>query len=307
MRADIDWFKRLDRLALETIARSCLGLGWMVRLVSRDLAATRVLESAPNAVDTALSSYQRLGLALRCGLGRDAACLRAARTGCVDALCWMRRWWPPEKWSDDLYEAAAVGGHIAVLQWLRRETPCVWTLESMEAVARVGRMEVFLYRVDGTRAVSDDRGTRAFIDRQVLHRLHDVRPWTQLLAAAAVLRGRVDWLTTLHKTPYHAEPRTCALAAARGHLNVMRWQLAHGVARHPHTLVYAAQHGQTDTLKWAMSHGWVWHQDAATGAASYGRIEVLKWVCFQRLPVDVAACQAASKKPRVLKWLAANY
>ena len=137
MRAGVDWFKRLDRLVLETIARSCIGLQWLVRLVSRDLAATRILD--PNAVDTALSSYQRLGLALCCGLGRDAACLRAARTGCIDALCWMRRWWPPEKWSDDLYEAAAVGGHIAVLQWLQRETPCVWKLESMEAVDRAIR------------------------------------------------------------------------------------------------------------------------------------------------------------------------
>jgi len=71
-----------------------------------------------------------------------------------------------------------------------------------------------------------------------------------------VLRGRVDWLSALHVLPqYRAEPRTCALAAARGHLSVMRWQLAHGVPRHPHTPVYAAQQGELETLKWAMSHG----------------------------------------------------
>lgn len=126
-------------------------------------------------VDTALSSYQRLGVALRSGLERDAACHAAARSGNVDALQWMRRWWPPSKWGDELCEAAAVGGHVAVLQWLRRETPCVWTLGSMEAVARAGRMEMFLYRVDGPRAASDDRHTRAGVDRMVLRRLLEKR------------------------------------------------------------------------------------------------------------------------------------
>jgi len=88
----------------------------------------------------------------------------------------------------------------------------------------------------------------------------------------------------------------------------MQWQLAHGVARHRYTLVYAAQQGHTDTLKWAMSHGWVWHPGCAVSAASYGRIEVLKWVRYQQLVIDVAACTvAASKHPRTVKWLAANY
>jgi hypothetical protein len=80
----------------------------------------------------------------------------AARTGCIDVLDWLESIAP--HWVGARYgpcKAAAEGGHLAALRWLRRRH-YPWRESTTSAAAHNGHFAVFLYaRAHGCRVRSD--------------------------------------------------------------------------------------------------------------------------------------------------------
>ncbi|KAI8470322.1 MAG: hypothetical protein J3K34DRAFT_521449 [Monoraphidium minutum] len=76
-----------------------------------------------------------------------AVCRAAAEGGSLAALQWLRRQEPPCPWDDSVCRSAAEGGHLHVLQWLRgQEPPCPWSDGACSKAARRGHLAVLQWQ-----------------------------------------------------------------------------------------------------------------------------------------------------------------
>jgi hypothetical protein len=81
-----------------------------------------------------------------CGLASSGRLLlRAARTGQLEQLSWLRArgcaWEPCRGYGDDCCSSAAAGGHLAVLQWPRADG-CPWDARTCTSAAQYGHVAV---------------------------------------------------------------------------------------------------------------------------------------------------------------------
>ena len=69
------------------------------------------------------------------------ACSAAAGGGHLAVLQWLRQQQPPCPWDEWACRAAARAGHLAVLQWLRQQQPpCPWDEEACHYAAEGGHL-----------------------------------------------------------------------------------------------------------------------------------------------------------------------
>jgi hypothetical protein len=164
----------------------------------KELAATanrrRVAIAHIEAIEANETQIKRLGLYER-----------AAAAGALDTLRWLAQcasslncWRQDcdEVRSDEMCAAAAGGGHLAVLRWLR-ESGCNWDEETCAAAARGGHLV----------GVRHPHPSRCF-------------------GAAGV--GHLDVLRWARANGCEWDEETCRAAACRGHLATLQWARANG-------------------------------------------------------------------------------
>jgi hypothetical protein len=142
-------------------------------------------------------------------------------------------------------------------------------------------------------------------------------PWDRRVGEALIDTGRLDVLRWMRAnlTPQDAEACAwtaydCALAATRGHLEMIKYLRENDCPWDPEASQFAARYGHLDVLRWIWNEGGPWPASVITMAASGGHIDILQWLhtgqimCLVFPSVSVAA--AANGRTDVLRWLHAN-
>ena len=135
-------------------------------------------------------------------------CSAAAGGGHLEVLKWLRAQDPPCPWDESTCTAAAAGGHLEVLKFLRsQEPPCPWNMHTCTAAAEGGHLEVLKFLRSQERPC----------------------PWGDLgeTTIAAAARGHLEALRWLRAQeppcPFCNYGLTCEAAATNGHLDVLKW------------------------------------------------------------------------------------
>lgn len=155
-----------------------MALAWTHRWVAR-LACRRfrdLCRREPAPISSAVVSAGRLELALRLGCPRRRVCERAAVGGHLATLQWARANDCPLWMNEEICALVAKGGHLKTLQWMRANS-CPWGWLTCSYAAGGGHLDVLKWA-----------------------RAHGC-PWDQ-------------W--------------TCAHAASAGHLTTLQWARANG-------------------------------------------------------------------------------
>ncbi|KAI8472352.1 MAG: hypothetical protein J3K34DRAFT_392383 [Monoraphidium minutum] len=194
-------------------------------------------------------------------------CSAAASGGSLAALRWLRRQQPPCPWDDRACRASGVHGHVHVLQWLRQqEPPCPWDAD----VCRVAAVR---------------RDVRVL---QWLRQQEPPCPWDATTHIAAAAHGRLHVLQWLRQQepPCPWDEETCRSAVGHGHLHVLQ-------------------------LLRQQEPPCPWDEGACASAAAYGHLDVLQWLREQEPPCpwDRDAClesAAMAKYDEVVAWIRAQ-
>jgi hypothetical protein len=221
---------------------------------------------------------------------RASAAQRAAASGDLDRLQWLRSQDPPCPWDYQTCAEAAVYGHLDVLQWLRaQEPPCPWDAGACTAAACSGHLDVL----------------------QWLRAQDPPCPWSHYTCTKAARGGQLDVLRFLRaqQPPCPWDVMTCCEAAVSGRLDVMRWLRAQQppCPWSDFTCTMAAANGRLHLLQWvrAQDPPCPWNAGACYAAAMRGHLHVLQWLRSQAPPCpwDKAACRAYAHDPAMRAWV----
>lgn len=185
---------------------------------------------------------------------------------------------------DDACAAAAQGGHLRTLQWLR-ENGCPWNSLTCRRAAEEGHLHVLQWA-----------------------RIHGC-PWDGFVCAGAARGGRLDVLQWARANDCPWDSRTCTEAAREGHLEILQWARVNGCPWDSWTCAGAAQRGHLDVLQWLRANGCPWDGTACTGAAEGGHLGVLKWARANGCPWERSECVRVAemyKRSSVLEWATNN-
>ncbi|CAM9244163.1 unnamed protein product [Chrysoparadoxa australica] len=134
----------------------------------------------------------------------DLTCYAAATGGHLKLLRWLREGPDPCPWRLTTCMAAARGGHMELLQWLRAGAdPCPWSVDSCLAAAEGGHLEILQWLRGGTCPC----------------------PWYEDVCLIAARGGHLEMLKWLREGPDPCpwNEDTCEAAANGGHLEVLKW------------------------------------------------------------------------------------
>mmetsp|Transcript_29972 Transcript_29972/g.91768 ORF Transcript_29972/g.91768 Transcript_29972/m.91768 type:complete len:428 (-) Transcript_29972:405-1688(-) len=169
--------------------------------------------------------------------------------------------------------AAAYGGHVQVLEWLRNTVATTETSTAACGAAAGG----------GHRAALQwllDRGFRC----------------DATTCAFAALRGRLEILRFLREEKGVSwDETTCESAARGGHVSVLAYAHAEGCPWGS-TCRFAAEYDRLDILKFARAHGCPWDEETCLAALDRGHVAVLEWCCINACPWP------SSLTAEVLEW-----
>jgi len=131
--------------------------------------------------------------------------------------------------------------------------------------------------------------------------------------------GSVQRLTWAGANDCPCVARVCALAAAGGHLDVLKWARGHGCSWEEDLVgeccALAAQGGHLEVLKWLREQDCQWDVMTCAQAAAGGHLDLLKWVRDYGCPweetteggdLDCCAVAARGGHLEVLTWLWEN-
>jgi hypothetical protein len=182
--------------------------------------------------------------------------------------------------------AAAKGGHLELLRWLRKDIGLTWRpYEDSWAAGASGNMQVLLWIV---------------FDGCVLH---------YSAAVEAAKRGDVLMLGWLCDAGVELPSNCTAEAAGGGHLEALKWLHRRAVQWHVRTAACAAGQGHLELLQWAVGRGCPWNaSDVMREAAMGGHVHVLQWACQHVRAWSTEVCQLAAEQNRteVVFWAAAH-
>ena len=191
---------------------------------------------------------------------------------------------PPASWDDRVLrsacEAAAHGGCVRTLRWMRRRGH-----PGSDGAARCG-------------------GLRAL--RWVI--AHGVAASPAQLWADAAMRGHVRSMRWLLALGYAWDRQACRNAARGGHVDVLRWLRRHGAPWGPAACEAAARHGHLPALRWMRRQRppCPWDERTCTAAACDQRLGVLRWLRRQRPPcpwgADVCEWALFTDQRAILTW-----
>ena len=185
----------------------------------------------------------------------------------------------PLSW--ELCGAAAEGGRLDVLQWLR-SIGCPWDETVAMVAARLNLMDMLKW----VRANGVDMG--------------------MLTAYNAAYMGNFEALKWVHAEGCVMDYRICEAAARRGDLPMLEWARQKGCDWSPRLCAQAALDGHLQLLIWARRSGCPWTELTPLAAVHGGHLDVLAWAYANNCPADMSVITlTAAEKARwdILKWL----
>ena len=152
-----------------------------------------------------------------------------------------------DKWT---CAAAAEGGHLVTLQWLRSQGRA-WNEGTCNAAAWNGHLEVLQWaRIQGC-------------------------PWSADTSLIAAGRGHLEVLQFLldNECPRHVI--ICDFAARSGHLSVLKYLRQMGCRWNANTTLWAARGGHLEVLQWLRFEGCPWIKEACRRE---GKPNIVRWI-----------------------------
>ena len=246
----------------------------------------------------------------------EDTCAAAARGGHLDVLQWMRSQDPPCPWNTWTCSVAAEHGHLGVLQWLRANG-CSWDENTSSYAARRGHLAVLQWlRSQDPPCPWDQQVCNEAARRGHLPTLQWLRsqdppcPWDDWTCMhVSAVEGHLPILQWARSQdpPGPWSNFTCAVAANSGHRVVLQWLRASGCPWDELTCSEAALGGRLEVLQWAREHGCPWDARTCYYAARGGHLEVLQWAREHGCPwVKAQVCLAAGLHRAVLQWLSSD-
>lgn len=276
-------------VSLELISWArAMGMGW---------EGKRVMQAAAAAGDLSVVVY-----ACEMHAPRDQKAVYAAcRHGHLDVVDWLVGSGCPWKEKDEhdqphmggmACEAAAEGGHLHVLQFLRSQhMNAKWNHKTPMKAAERGHLEVLRWAMEN----------RCPVDPYTYH--------------GAAMYGHVHILEYLHATHAPYDAFAANAAAGQGHLHVLEWFKEHEtfyMLRQQHLLKYAARENQIKVLEWVCSQpedrfheAFGLTADVMASAAEGGHVEAMQWLRDRGTDwnTNVSNVAALEGKLEALKWL----
>ena len=124
--------------------------------------------------------------------------------------------------------------------------------------------------------------------------------------AVAAAFGQLEVLKWLRTEEASADwDNACALAAMHGHLEVLKWLREEASANwDKETTWHAAREGPLELLQWVVEHGCPWGGTHLFSAAYAGRADVVEWAVERGLPDQMIVClgAAAGGHLQLLQW-----
>jgi len=192
------------------------------------------------------------------------------------------------KWDSFASYAAARGGHLGVLEWLREVNFIVFDEATCEGAARGGRLDILQWA----------RGQ------------NPPCPWDEATTEAAAKGGHTKCLMWAHQQGCPWNFLTCTELARGGHLELLQWAIDKGCPTDQEKMCNkAARYGHFNVLKWLHKVGkWCTPENdkVCVEAAYDGRLDILQWAIEIGCPNDhTAQCKEAARcgNLEILKWL----
>jgi hypothetical protein len=234
-------------------------------------------------------------------------CHYAARSGSIGLLKWLRQ--HGSALNAETCAGAAAGAHIHVLQYLHDEG-CEWDESACSTAAWHGHLPTLQWlheqgcpwdpnEICGDAAYSDSINMLLYLKQQGCEHKEDA-----MVGAAEGAKLAVCHFLIAEQCPCDAE--ACAEAAARGHLEIVRFLHESGCPWDVDTIcVRAAESGHIELLQYLQQQGCVFTAGAMTAAAALGHLQTCKILRAQQCPWDTIACRYAALNSHVetLRWL----
>ncbi len=232
---------------------------------------------------------------------------RAAKEGNLKELMQARN--NDEEWNHHTYAAAAAGGHLDIIQYLRKKG-CSWDIETTRASANGGHLDTLKWvlskgcKIDSTIFNGVIRNGKVDIviwlhDHYLKYCLSEIRH-----NVAAVKSGNLDMVKLLRKWKYPWSDIIGRTACALGKLDIIKWLYDNKSSLPNNACQLAAKHGHLNTLIWLHNNTFDLG-NSALEAARNGYLESLVWIYEQLkiLPDTICAAAANGGNLSVLRWL----
>jgi len=247
---------------------------WLSRLVCRKFLRCRAYERA--TLESAVTSVERCGFAIRLGMPRNRAAPAAARIGRLDVVKRHMR----SASRVHVLRAAAAAGHVDVIELMCLDGYPLTKHARMDAAAH-GQLGVLewarrkRYNLSDAITEAAARGQLGVLEwahgNNVAHNRYKVSHAAALTGGLAALQLAVSLLGCQLDLEHSNN------AAARGDVAMLGWLRAHGCPWSSATLEHAAHMERVDAVDWLWTHGCPRPASIVECAARYARLDVLRW------------------------------
>ena len=286
-------------LALISWARA-MGMGWK---------GNKVMKAAAAAGDLSVVVY-----ACEMHAPRDQTVVYAAcRHGHLDVVDWLVGSgcpWKEKNEDDQLHvgcmacAAAAKGGHLHVLQFLRSgQMNAKWNWKTPMKAAERGHLEVLRWAMENHCPVDPYtyHGAATYGHVHILEYLHTTHaPYASFAANAAAREGHVHvlkWFAEWENFYMLMQQDLLKSAARENQIKVLEWVCSQPDDRFEDrfyedfgltadVMASAAEGGHVEAMQWLRDRGSDWNTHVSDAAAREGKLEALKWLADKGCPLD---------------------
>ena len=246
-------------------------------------------------------------------------------------------------WDEFTCGAAAKGGHIHILEWMRasfQPTPCPWWnyfpkhatrplggtrpphhRDCCALAAFEGNLKTLKWlrkhscgwdsKTCDYAVLGEHLPARVSSNLRILQyvRKHGC-PWNKTTAACAGHAGNLGILQWMRNQnpPCPWSSRTMRWAAYSGHLHLMQWARENGCRWSVAVCAAAAAGGNIGVLRWLHANGCPWDELTCSNAAQTGSLQLLRWARLHNCPWDGRTIKAADKSgdAAMIEWVRAE-
>jgi hypothetical protein len=230
----------------------------------------------------------------------------SAKGGQLYLLQWFSKGKPLDA---KVSEAAAEGGNIATLEWLKQQG-CLWFARICAAAAKGGHKHVLMWALEKGCKL-DAKCCAASAEGGHLEVLQWLRicgcPWDVWEVQRAAIRGGnlgvLQWLEK-QESCFQMSFTELHQAAVRGEVGPLQSAAADGCLLPGNLCSIAARLGHLAILEWGKEIGIPVSSFVMYTAVVYGQAHVLQWLTDHGCPWDVLTCEAIrdSSNPEVRKF-----
>lgn len=229
------------------------------------------------------------------------ACVTAARHNYLNILKWLHN--NGFKWDEETFYAAAMGGNIEILKYLREEQ-CPYDI-----------MELYTYTVSSSEDHIDT--LQYFYDSNYLvkenifilendyicnrdkteHIKNTISIYKKCLQSNCGCLGELGF----YELP-------CNMVAYKGNINSLEWLHKHGFSWNEETCIAASVGNQLEILKYLYENGCPWNEDLCRHAAASGHLEILKYALENGCSCDDRTYASAERHGhfKIMEYLKLN-